>query len=167
MSKKHPVFHDIVSLKAIFINQLLKSEAKHAMYVGRAKVFPLHRFTPLWWQMLTALTLKSVKIHPWHSASKNQQSPSFSMSRGASYLLSHVSFSGVKTKRRCQTLKKCEMVRKRECHWALFAEKCFAFYMLCLVKDTRSCLHNVHVVNFSLFIGFWIMCEQSDQTYIY
>lgn len=113
MSKKHPVFHDIVSLKAIFINQLLKSEAKHAMYVGRAKVFPLHRFTPLWWQMLTALTLKSVKIHPWHSASKNQQSPSFSMSRGASYLLSHVSFSGVKTKRRCQTLKKCEMVRKR------------------------------------------------------
>jgi len=35
-------FQDKVSLKAIFIDQLLKSDAKHAMYVGSAKEFPLH-----------------------------------------------------------------------------------------------------------------------------
>lgn len=31
MSKKHPVFQDMVSLNAVFINQLLKSDAKHAL----------------------------------------------------------------------------------------------------------------------------------------
>lgn len=87
--------------------------------------------------------LKSVKIYPWHSASKNLQPPSFSMQREASYFLSHVSFSGAKTKM-VPNIEKNVRCWEEECITELcIAEKRFALYMLYLGKTHVLVLHNV------------------------